>query len=88
MSLHDITDKSPNPELIDSLERLLSQAKTGEIRSMYSVIGWHDDQVTHGWELDPRNTRRRMLAEMVMGQHDFVVNLELREGDSVLAENL
>lgn len=88
MSLHDITDKSPNPELIDSLERLLSQAKTGEIRSMYSVIGWHDDQVTHGWVLDPRNTRRRMLAEMVMGQHDFVVNLELREGDSVLAENL
>lgn len=84
-NLVDIKDRLPNDDTVDQLERLLAKAKTGKLRSIVTIAGWDDDCVSHGWSLDDRNSRRRLLAELLMLQHDFVVNIELNERDSVLS---
>jgi len=86
--LSDIKDRTPNQNTINSIRKLLEQAESGELRSLFYVAGLDDDRVCHGWSLDCRSGRRMMLAEMIMSQHDFVVNLELQERDSILAEAL
>lgn len=83
--MHDIKDRSPNQDTINKLEYLLERAKTGELRSVLSVCAWDDDEVTHGWSIDQRNSKRRILAELILLQNDHVNNIELLEGDSVLA---
>ena len=85
MSLSEIKDMSPNQDVVAILERMLDRAKSGELRSALVVQGYSDDTVCHSWALDWRNSPRRMLAELVMTQHDFVVNLEMKERDSVLS---
>lgn len=84
----DLKDRTPNPDTIRHLESLLEHAKAGKLRSVVCLAGWDDDCVTHGWSLDHRNTRRRLLAEMVIMQHDYVINLGLDEGSSVLCRAL
>jgi len=64
---------------------MLQRAKDGEIRSMFSICSWDDDSVTHGWAYDQRSSRRRILAEMVLLQHDYMTDTEFAENDSVLA---
>lgn len=86
MTITDIKDRSPNQHTITHLEGLLEKAKAGELRTIITVCAWDDDAVTHGWSLDARNSRRRMLAEIVMLQHDYTVNLGLEEGDSILSK--
>lgn len=81
----DIKDRSPNPELIRQLESLLEQAKEGSIRTIITVCGWDDDSVTHGWAVDNRNTHRRLIAELTMLQHEFIVNQMLSESNSILS---
>ena len=83
--LRNIKDSAPNAALIENLERMLADAKSGELRSMVWICGWNDDQVSHGWAHDHRNSRRRLLAEVLMLQHDWVTNTEFAEGDSILA---
>jgi len=62
----------------------LEEAKSGELRSIVYVVGFDDDIVSHGWALDDRNCPRKLLAEMLMTQHDLVVKIELMENNSVL----
>lgn len=88
MAIEDIKDRTPNQDTIVLLESLIKQAKSGEIRSLFYIIGNDEDGVNHGWSMDGRNSYRRLLAEMVMAQHDFVVNLEFTEQDSVLVDAL
>lgn len=88
MSLRDIKDKSPNQAAVDLLEKALAQAKSGELRSCVLVEEFDDGSTNHHWSIDKRSYRRMILAEIVMAQHDFTVNIELGDGDSVLAEAL
>ena len=85
MTLHNIKDTSPNQNVVKQLESLLEDAKKGELRSIFTICGWDDDQVTHGWAYDPRSSRRRLLAEMVLLQHDYITDTEFAEADSILA---
>lgn len=80
----DIKDVAPNELLVKQLDRLLGLAKEGKIRSMLSVVGWNDDSVTHGWSIDERNSWRRMLAEILIAQHEYMTQIGLAEKDSVL----
>lgn len=88
MSIEDIKDRTPNEDTIELLESLLEQAKDGDLRSIFYIFGSANDGVNHGWSLDGRNSDRKILAEMVMAQHDFVVNIEFTEQDSVLVDAL
>lgn len=83
MTILSVVDKAPNQELVEFLERALEYAKTGELTSIVAVFGWNDDRVTHGWRKGDGNSPRRLLAEIVMLQHDFVTAIEMLEKDSV-----
>ena len=41
-------ENKPNETLINQLERLLKDAKEGELIGMASVCAWKEDFVTHG----------------------------------------
>jgi hypothetical protein len=82
--LRDIKDRAPNKDLINNLESMLRDAKSGEIRSAVCICGWDNDSVSHNWVLDERNTRRRILSEIALLQHDFIVNIGFEEGNTVL----
>ncbi len=80
----DITDTKPNEALIEHLERLLEFAKSGELRTMLSISGWNDDAWSHGWVLDDRNSKRRMLGELSMLSYDIHTNQAFLDGNTVL----
>lgn len=84
--IRDIKDNTPNQGLVDQLKQLLAQAETGELRSVFTICGWHDDCITHGWAYDVRNSRRRILAEITLLQHDYITDIEFAENDSILAK--
>lgn len=82
--LVDIKDMSPNPELIEELERMLAYAKEGKIRSMVSICGWYDDAASTGWALDQRNGTTRMLGAITLAQFDLATHIRLNEEGSIL----
>lgn len=86
--LRDIKDRRPNKSLIEQIEKILSQAKSGEIRTMAYVVGFDDDGTGQGWIMDGRTSHRRVLGELTMLTHEYTTNLGLRDGDSVLSEAL
>lgn len=88
MNIKNIKDMTPNQETIRMLEHALEQAKSGELRSVLIVKGWEQNGVDHCWSVDKRSYWRLLLAEIMLMQHDFTVNIELRDGDSVLASAL
>jgi len=80
--ISDITDNSPNPELINHLEDMLSQAKSGELRSLFYVKGWDNDGVSEGWSMDPRSTGVRFLGGLTLAVADFTMTKILVDQDS------
>ena len=82
--LVDIKDMTPNQDLVEALEVALKQAKSGELRSMLYAKQWSNQAVSHGWNRDHRGSYRMMLAELVMLQHEIVVNLQMHEQESIL----
>jgi hypothetical protein len=88
MTVRDITDKSPNPETVRMLERLLERAKEGQLRTIFLVNGWNDDCWTTNWVIDARNSRRRLIGQVAIAQFDLLTKQSLDDGDSILAETL
>ncbi len=86
--LTDIKDRRPNQQLIDYLESLLESAKKGEIRTHVGVSLWADDTCTHGWEVDRRNSMRKLLGEMSILHFDLLTAVAIHDGDTILAKNL
>lgn len=84
--LRDIKDRSPNEALIKQLESLLESAKAGELRTVVYLCMWDDDQVSHGWSIDRRNSRRRLIGEMAMLNFDMLVNQSFADGDTALSQ--
>lgn len=88
MSVEDITDNSPNKDLIRHLEKLLKYAKTGELRSYISICGWNDDAWSKGWVMDRRNSRLRMLGMFSKLYFDLQTGQALDDVDSELVKIL
>lgn len=86
--IKEITDRTPNPETVSMLERMLEMAKSGELRTVIVIRGFDTDGVSHCWSKDHRNSDRRLLSELAITQHEFITSIGLREGDSILAEEL
>ena len=86
--LTDIKDSAPNSGTVRILKNMLEQAEKGELRSVLIIQALDDDSVNHSWSIDKRNSWRRILAELMICQHDAITTLGLIEGDSTLAEAL
>ena len=85
MSIEDIKDRKPNPDTIRILERLLDEAKRGEVRTIVYICGYDDDSWGNGWVVDSRNTARRMIGELTMLHFDFIANQSLQDDNTVLS---
>lgn len=83
--IKDIKDRTPNETLVKHLEGLLEHAKLGELRSLYYVSGWNDDNVNHGFVLDRRSWVKPIIAEIQMLSHDAINDESLRRGNGVLS---
>ncbi len=86
--MKNIKDDSPNQDLIRHLEKLLDDAKKGEIISMVYVTGFDDNCCSHGWAVDQRTYRNMLLGQFVQLQTDFSTNVLLDNEESVISRAL
>ena len=54
----------PNETVIAHIEKLLTHAKSGALRSMVEVVEWDDGSVGNGVCLSKHAQQRRMLGEL------------------------
>lgn len=81
--LTDVKDSGPNKNLVDRLERLLKEAKAGDILSMAYVVATKNQDCSNGWVIDPRSSWRKVLAEVVLMQQDIATDILLLDSKSV-----
>ena len=79
---------TPNQATIECLEKMLTQAKAGELRTVVAICGWSADQWNNVWSIDRRNSRRKLLGESALLHYDLLTKQALDDGDSVLSGNL
>lgn len=79
--ISDVKDRSPNQNLILELNNLLKEAESGEVRSVIYVASYEDQGTKNGWAIDPRSHRKILLAELVLLQNDFAVDID---GNSII----
>ena len=84
----NIKNIEPNHGLVDQLEKLLEQAKSGDILSMAAVLSYEDGCTAQTYALDSRCDHRRILAEIVLLQHDTTVQISLADGDTCLFNSI
>lgn len=86
--LKDIKDKTPNHDLINHLEAMLAEAKSGEIRSIIYIVEWNDGNTNNSWTIDERTARKPLLAELTLLHHDFTVSIEFADKSSMFCKAL
>ena len=86
--LKDIKDSTPNKDLINHLEVMLAEAKSGEIRSIIYLVEWNDRNTSNSWTIDERTARKTLLAELTLLHHDFTVSLEFADKTSMFCKAL
>lgn len=84
MEPKDIKDRTPNPDTIRLLERILQDAKDGLLRTVIVVEGDSEDAWATTFSLDRRNTARRMIGEVTLMYHQ-IVQRQLLVEDSPLS---
>lgn len=68
-SLSVIKDE-PNQDLIEQLEWLLKEARTGELQAIFCASSWNDNSTSHSWTPFKRN-RKRIMGELHQMIHDL-----------------
>ena len=69
MNKIDLTliEKKPEKSVIDHLEALLVQARSGELQELCYVCGFKEGSVNHGWT--KLNNNRRLVGEIEFMKH-------------------
>ena len=66
--------RKPNQTLIESLEKALEQAKTGDLQGMFWIDYWDTDMTTHGWALPDKY--KNWKATLLIGEmHKAILDL-------------
>ncbi len=84
----DIKDMTPTPETIAMLERLLEEAKSGQLRTVVAICGYASDEWTNNWSIDPRNTRRRLVGQFSLMHFYLLTNTAAANRHSELSKVL
>ena len=82
----DIKDMTPNPDLIEVLEALLEEAKSGELRSLLMLKGYDDNTYGHAWAWDRRNNPRAAVGELGILQFEWMCQVASRDETLKLGE--
>ena len=86
--LYDIKDRSPNEQTIAHLKQLLEWAEQGKLRSVFAVTQWDDDSVSHGWSVDGRTGRRRLIGQIELAKFDLLTDTAAGDSDFRLSQVL
>lgn len=70
----EIDIRQPREGLISHLDRLLEQAKSGELTGIIAVSLWQGGGVGHGWSMNNGEYLRTMIGEMEMLKHNLIDN--------------
>lgn len=77
----------PNADLIEALEDLLTQAKTGELQGLIYICSYNDSMVSHGWTLSTVRNHMRLLGAVSFLNNEMLTNEAFRDEDSVIRKN-
>lgn len=83
----DITNTPSNPMLVNDLERLLEEAKSGELQGIAYICSYNDQCVSHGWALNTIRNHMRLLGASTFLHNEIVTNESFRDENSVLNQN-
>lgn len=67
---------TPNPSVINHLEKLLAYAKAGTLRSIADVCEWDDGSVGNGYAISRHAQRVRLIGELHVLAHHLIVELD------------
>lgn len=67
-----VLEKGPNAALVEWLEKLLVDARTGELQGVAAVCEWKDGAVGDGWCVSG-NQRYRMLGALSVMHHKMAM---------------
>ena len=62
----------PREQLIDQIENLLVNAKSGELTGMAAVSIWQGGNLSYGWSLPPNPPIRTILGELDFLRHRLI----------------
>ena len=65
-----VFEKKPEKSVIEHLEALLVQAKSGELQELCYVCGFKESSVSHGWTKLTNN--RRLVGEIEFMKHMII----------------
>lgn len=65
-----LIEKKPEKSVIDQLEALLVEAKSGELQELCYVCGYKEGGVNHGWSKLVNN--RRLVGEIEFMKHGII----------------
>ncbi|HEX7041602.1 MAG TPA: hypothetical protein VF202_15905 [Trueperaceae bacterium] len=75
--LYVATVKRPYPQLIEALEKLLEEARKGELTGIAYVGVWHGNLVSYSWTIDPRpvSYSRAIIGSIEFLKHDLIARM-------------
>ena len=65
-----LIEKKPEKSVIEHLEALMAQAKSGELQELIYICGYKEGSVNHGWSRLRNN--RRLVGEMEFMKHQLI----------------
>lgn len=68
--------QEPNPALVERLERILKQAKSGEIKGILYAVVFNDEQTEHSWLIPNRSSWQipALIGELYLTMTDMANN--------------
>jgi len=84
--VEEIPIHNPNENLVKALERLLEQAKDGEIQSIIYAIRWDNSDVGGGWQLSPNYGIASLFGQLDITKQEIGLKYLISNGDFTLED--
>jgi hypothetical protein len=72
--IREINLLEPREEVVSHLERLLEEAKSGELIGIFEVVVFQGGFVNSGWAMRSPENLRTMIGELEMLKRDLIRN--------------
>ena len=79
--VEEIPIHGPNEGLVKVLETLLSQAKTGEIKSIVYAVSWENSDVAGGWAIGRQGEIAALMGQIDLTKQEIILKEMIRQGD-------
>ena len=70
--IEEIRTHEPNKNLVKHLEKILKQAKIGDVQGMISVCIWDAGTTSTGWSPPPKVYHTRIVSRRMIGELEYL----------------